>query len=101
MPYLFGVCVGDSPSIVTSFHGFVNHTVTVYDALFGASKIGEQLTKLNWKDIILQILSGLEQLHSRHKVLHNDLKNDNVVLNQTLSGTGAVIIDFGKACARN
>lgn len=66
LPYLFGVCVGDSLSTVTSFHGFADHTVTIYDALFGATKISEQLTKLNWKDIILQVLSGLEQLHVRY-----------------------------------
>ena len=29
------------------------------------------------------------------------MKNDNVVLNQTLTGTGAVIVDFGKACEIN
>ena len=43
----------------------------------------------------------MEQLHIRHKVLHNDLKNDNVVLNQTVTGACAVIIDFGKACEIN
>lgn len=37
-------------------------------------------------------------MHIGYRVLHNDLKGDNVVLKPTLSAIGAVIIDLGKAC---
>ena len=47
---------------------------------------------------MIHILAGLEHLHSQCKVLHNDLKDDNIVLNQTSTQVGAVIVDFGKAC---
>lgn len=49
--------------------------------------------------MLLQIIDGLEHLHSKCKILHNDIKGDNVVLSSTLQGSlSAVIIDFGKAC---
>ena len=39
---------------------------------------------------------------NKHKILHNDLKTDNIVLKSTPLADdtiiGAVIIDFGKAC---
>lgn len=47
---------------------------------------------------MLDILSGLEHLHSQYKILHNDLKDDNIALSKTLSQIKAVIIDFCKAC---
>ena len=47
-----------------------------------------------------EVICGLEYLHNRHKLLHNDLKTDNVVLTSIppAGSIGPVIIDFGKAC---
>lgn len=33
LPYLFGVCIGDNPSLVISFHGIDNECVTLHDAV--------------------------------------------------------------------
>ena len=42
LPYLFGVRVSDCPSIVTSFHGFNDMSITVHDALFtSCQKVNE------------------------------------------------------------
>ena len=38
---------------------------------------------VDWMKVIKQIILGLEHLNSRHKVLHNDLKSDNIVLTST------------------
>lgn len=99
LPYLFGISIGDFPSIITSYHGFHDHSLTIHRALF--KKIDDCVVKINWKDMLIQVINGLEYLHIRHKVIHNDLKSDNIVLTSTNlqhSSVGAVIIDFGKAC---
>ena len=99
LPYLFGVCVGDSLAVVTSFHGFSDYSVTIHSALFStSSKMARLLHGIDWKGIMVDILSGLEHLHSQCKILHNDLKDDNIALSKTLSQIRAVIVDFGKAC---
>lgn len=52
-------------------------------------------------EVLKQITCGLEHLNYRYKLLHNDLKGDNIVLtstNLTQYSIKAVIIDFGKAC---
>ena len=101
LPYLFGICLGDCPSIVTSYHGFNNCSVTIHSALFKRSKdLDCFVDSVNWKDILRQISCGLEHLHLKIKLLHNDIKCDNVVLTSRDAepSIGVVIIDFGKAC---
>ena len=38
LPYLFGVRIDDHSSIITSFHGLNDHSVTVHRALFTQSQ---------------------------------------------------------------
>jgi len=38
LPYLFGVCVGDNPALVISFHGTDNQCVTLHDAVSSKSQ---------------------------------------------------------------
>lgn len=95
LPYLFGVCIGDKPSVVTSFHGITNQSITVHRALY--SSLSDTLKVIDWKSVIMQVLSGLDHLHSSLKILHNDLKDDNIVLTLRRK-LNAVIVDFGKAC---
>lgn len=98
LPYLFGVCVGDKPSVVTSFHGITNQSIKVHRALYSSlSQLPDTLKVIDWKSVIMQVLSGLDHLHSSLKILHNDLKDDNIVLTLRTK-LNAVIVDFGKAC---
>lgn len=101
LPYLFGVCLGTHPSIVTSFHGFGNTAVTIHSALYSKSEeVQGIVASVSWMDILQQMCAGLEHLHCYHSVIHNDLKCDNVVLASTSQAcVKAVIIDFGKACS--
>ena len=101
LPYLFGVCIDDHPSIVTSFHGLDGHSVTIYRALYTQSQeVRKSLIDIDWIKVLTEIICGLEHLHNRHKLLHNDLKADNIILASTAltNSIGPVIIDFGKAC---
>lgn len=101
LPFLFGVLLGTSKrALVTSFHGIEGISVTLHIAL--STKSPDILTKysIEWKPIVQQIVTGVEELHVKHRVLHNDLKSDNIVLAQS-GGTFRfypVIVDFGKAC---
>ena len=94
---------GDCLSIITSFHGLKGHSVTVHNALFMQSHdiVKDLIMGVDWMKVIGHIISGLEHLYCRHKVLHNDLKGDSIVLSSssdTPCSITAVIIDFGKAC---
>uniref|UniRef100_A0A1X7TUD5 Protein kinase domain-containing protein n=1 Tax=Amphimedon queenslandica TaxID=400682 RepID=A0A1X7TUD5_AMPQE len=51
-----------------------------------------------WKVIAAGIAFGLNYLHEKCGILHNDLKEDNIVLQQEIDKINSVIIDFGKAC---
>lgn len=80
LPYLFGVCIGDSPSIITSYHGYKGHSVTVHNALISKKTPElEDLVDIDWRSVLIQIICALEHLHNREKVLHNDLKGDNIL----------------------
>lgn len=98
-PYLFGVVMGSSnPAIVTSFHGFKNISVTLHHALFTQPTLLPE-SAFDLKLIIRQVICGMEELHTKYKVLHNDIKSDNIVLSQKGEHVvHAVIVDFGKAC---
>lgn len=95
LPYLFGVSIGESPSIISTYHEYKSRSLTVHCALFNKSSDGE----IDWKEVLVQIVQGLDQLHNKYRIIHNDLKGDNVVLSSSVQGSlSAVIIDFGKAC---
>ena len=67
LPYLFGVCDGDTASVVTSFHGIMGQSVTVHRALFSTElKLPDTLKVVDWKSVIIQVLSGLDHRINRH-----------------------------------
>ena len=69
---------------------------------WGKSSVPLDQYDVDWKYILKQILVGIEELHSRHRIIHNDLKSDSVILTASLSkSVKPVIIDFGKACEIN
>ena len=54
------------------------------------------LTVSNWVSILCQIVEGLQALHKKN-LLHQDLKNDNVVFHENTDGNLVpVIIDLGQ-----
>ena len=58
-----------------------------------------EISSTQWKQIILGITDGLHYIHEKCGILHNDLKEDNIVLEIVdKNQIKAVIIDFGKSC---
>ena len=55
---------------------------------------------INWKEVLLHIARGLEYLyfHKKGAIIHNDLKNDNIILEKSRDAIQPCIIDFGKSC---
>ena len=84
LPYLFGVSVGDRLSIITSFHGINGHSMTLHRALHTKSQeVKDLIVGVDWIEVTKHIINGLECLHNRYKLLHNDLKCDNIILTST------------------
>ena len=83
LPYLFGFCSKNN-SIIMSFHGLRDKTVTLYNALYPNSAIKELMQStaiaIDWIAILKQITKGCGYLHNDCKVIHNDMKCDNIVL---------------------
>lgn len=94
---------GSKQALVTSFHGFGDASVTLHFALTAqSSDVLLRNYSINWKAIVWQIIEGMEELHAKYKILHNDLKSDNILFAQTNdkeSSCQVVIIDFGKSCS--
>ena len=93
VPLLFGaVTKGEKLQLVTQFHGEKGKSVTLSTALKK-----KKLDKPQWLDIVKRICEGLSHVHNR-RILHNDLKSNNVLLEKQMeSQWNPVIIDFGKA----
>lgn len=109
LPYLFGVVTSKPPyKIVMQYHGLSEHTmsVTLSDVLCDPSNLYDQNVFLL---LCAQIAEAVRYLHDEVKILHNDLKCNNVVICDSISEVARsstythssnvqiVLIDFGKA----
>ena len=118
LPYLFGICINTRPfRIVTQFHGIGLNTVTLYQELQEPNHL---LYMQQWVLVTAQLIDALCYLHSDVKIIHNDIKANNVVIAcrtqpEAIESTQpsssqqeqdcesmyhAVLIDFGKATDR-
>ena len=108
LPYLFGICTSIRPlRIITQFHGIGLDTATLFQEI----QENKNLTDLRaWILICAQLIYALCYLHTEVKIIHNDIKSNNIVVANSSSSAGsssssvdtsftyhAVLIDFGKA----
>ena len=84
-----------------SYHPFCggNESTTVHSAL-KRNEFHEKTQHTNWKDILTGRTAALDYLCCQ-KILHNDIKGDNVIieyLSPEYISCRSLLIDFGKAC---
>ena len=95
--FLHGVCVErTNPILILSLHLMNNRSCTLHSVLTDSS-INTCISRVQWKTIITTAMSGLNYLHDK-SILHNDIKEDNILLDDVGEEMKAIIIDFGKAC---
>jgi len=84
--------------IVTQFYGDTSFKpVTLKTAMKQEAKVSINGLE-NWFYILTQLSDCLNYLHNK-QIIHNDIKNDNVVITcSSKSFFSPILIDFGKAC---
>ncbi|XP_031565256.1 sporulation protein kinase pit1-like [Actinia tenebrosa] len=92
LPLLYGICTINLPyKMVLQFHGIGEKSVTLHKAVKT-----KKLTNEQWFDIVKGVAAGLNHVHARG-YLHNDLKVNNVVFENSTGEYHSVIINFGKS----
>ena len=77
--------------IVTNFYNVNGERLNLGD-------IPVENTSINWTHLLSGLCSGIRHLHDKVKILHNDIKSNNIVLDgHSLAEAEAVLVDFGKA----
>ena len=80
LPYLFGVCSAAQPyRIVTQFHGINYMTVMLQREIHHRQLITDAI---QWIILCSQLLEAVDYLHCEAQLLHNDIKEDNILLTQ-------------------
>ncbi|KAK3731360.1 hypothetical protein QZH41_007153 [Actinostola sp. cb2023] len=80
------------------FHGDLHkkYSCTINGALYSRSTRKILKGKEEWMKILKQVADALSHIH-KMGFLHNDLKENNIVLDKRDNEITAVIIDFGKS----
>lgn len=98
LPWIYGI-INDPKIILTSLHTFGDSSITLHSALY--EKTLTEITVDVWKRILYDILQAVEHLHN-NKILHNDIKNNNILVEQHATGQiRGILIDLGKGCLIN
>ena len=92
LPFLFGVLTWSEPfALVMQFHGAGEESVTLHKV------VKERIfNKLLMARVFTDIARALRHIHAL-EIVHNDLKSNNVIIQQEGEGYRPVIIDFGKS----
>ena len=97
LPVLFGISWNEKPYLlVLQFYGVAGKALTLRHC-FQPSSL--PLKTSNWLNVVVQLIDGLTYMHD-NKVLHNDIKSDNIVLVKEENEDALyspIIVDFGKA----
>ena len=81
--------------LVTSLHTVDGKSLALDEAMESCAKMVE---KQNGVKFLYQAATALSYIHN-NGYLHNDIKGNNIILDDTRSGdVQAYLIDFGKAC---
>lgn len=86
--------------LILSFHGFDTRSYSLHSILWSTKEHKLQVSDLQWKSVLVGLISAIDHLH-HHNILHNDIKEDNVVVDVQKGNVKAIVIHFGKACQKN
>ena len=104
--YMFGICTTSRPyKTIMQYHGFVDESTTtpplVHTLTHEVHKKEFSLKCTDWLNVCAQVLEAVNYLHYTAGILHNDIKNDNIIFglpNITAATKYQILlIDFGKA----
>lgn len=106
LPMLIGKCTSTNPYIIVmQYHGVGGECITLLTEKERKKVITSNFFQ-SWAVVSAQLAEAVRYLHEEARILHNDLKANNVVfqgepnLPDASSKIQIVIIDFGKACER-
>ena len=81
--------------VVLAFHGMYDSmSYSLHSVLISSNSSKPDISVAQWKVIVASIVAGLSYLHEKCGILHNDLKEDNIVLQQDIGKINGRIIDF-------
>lgn len=93
IPHIFGVNVTRKPYFLISyFYALGKSSCTLFRALHSKSM---NLSASTYGKIMLQLCEAMEHMHS--KLLHRDIKSDNILLTEVNHKYHPMLIDSGKA----
>lgn len=103
LPLLYGMNITEKPYfIVTQYYGNESFQPVTLHKIISQDKAVVPIPDYeHWLHIITQLIDGLCYLHAKG-ILHNDIKNDNIVIICSSKGLfSPVLVDYGKACLVN
>ena len=106
LPILHGIVTKGGTTrynmIVMSFHGVGKKSCTLHSALCQSAgsikdNYAADLSESQWRIILHGLVSAVHHLHSNN-IIHNYIKSDNILIEESTGSVRSVQIDLGKAC---